>query len=279
MATGRVVMRKHTIIQIAIIVVIVITMVGFKGASASALKYGGSGSHHSRSSGGQKTPPSGCGNNCPAPLPNPPSCSFVSSSSAGSSPMPSGAPGTLYFEQCSPACVQAGVGGKVGCSTPSAPCAVPPGVSVGVAFSGGSTTAVDCPVGGTTTSWTSQYGYSASPGNVCVSKWVVTYVGQVYKTVPTGCSASLSMPANYFRQSCQGANTPTTATVQYWLQLPLISPPTSPPPGWAVAGWPPSTSTSGGGGVLSRWVGGAPRAIHADGYGATMPCLSGYKIR
>ncbi len=234
------------ILRMTIILILATIMLLVSGSIASATGhssgvggYGPGGHGHSKSSGGQKTPPSGCTSNCSAP-PNPPSCSFVSTGGYGSSSMPSGAPGTLYFEQCSSACVQSG--GNVSCSTPSAPCTVPPGVGIGPDGD------VVCPyTGGTTTSWSEQYGYSASPGNVCVSKWVVTYVGQVYKTVPTGCSASLSMPANYFHQSCQGANTPTTATVQYWLQLPLISPPTSPPPGWAVAGWPPSTSTSGGG--------------------------------
>ena len=159
MATGRVVMRKHTIIQIAIIVVMVITMVGFSGASASALKYGGSGSHHSRSSGGKKTPPSGCGNNCPAPLPNPPVCSWNVDGGVGGGQLQSGAPATEYTLQCSPACVQALDGGKVRCSIPSLPC----NNAVG-ANGRGNTTKALCPyTGGTTTSWSEQYGYSASP--------------------------------------------------------------------------------------------------------------------
>ena len=247
MATGHVVMRKYTILQIVIVILMAMTMVGFSGASASASASGwkyGSGDHgHSKKSGHGSTPSSGCGNNCPVPLPNPPVCSWNIDGGVGSGAIPSsGAPATVYVIQCSPACRQSG--GKVGCKPPtSSPC------TNGHEWETINNGFYDaCPyTGGTTTSWSEQYGYSAHPGNVCVSKWLVTYVGQVYKTVPTGCSASLSMPANYFHQSCQGANTPTTATVQYWLQLPLISPPTSPPPGWAVAGWPPSTSTSGGG--------------------------------
>jgi hypothetical protein len=242
------IMRPVAILILAVIMLLATGSV----ASASTSPVGGygpGGHGNSKGSGGHGTPPSGCTSNCSAP-PNPPSCSFVSTGGYGSSSMPSGAPGTLYTEQCSSACIQSG--GSVSCAPPSAPCTVPPGVGVGLTVGGGSATAVDCPVGGSTTSWSEQYGYSASPGSVCVSRWVVTYGSQSYSTVPAGCSSSLSMPANYFRQSC--TNAPTTATVQYWLQLPTISPPS----GWAVAAWPPGTYTSDGG------------TSYPDGSGATI---------
>ena len=154
-------------LRTTIILILATIMLLATGSVASASNnpitgYGPGGHGHGGGSGGHGTPPSGCTSNCSAP-PNPPSCSFVSTGGYGSSSMPSGAPGTLYTEQCSSACVQAGVGGKVLCATPSAPCTVPPGVPIGLAVGGGSATGVDCPVGGTTTSWSEQYGYSASP--------------------------------------------------------------------------------------------------------------------
>ena len=242
----KIILRPVGIIILATIIVLGTASVAAAHGGVSG--YGPGGRGNGGSSGSNNTPPSGCGNNCPAPLPNPPSCSF-GSMGVMTGWLPSGAPATVYVVQCSPACTQSG--GSVQCSPPSPPCSNAVGTPNPSGNIPGTTAA--CPVGGTTTSWGAQYGYSASPGNVCVSKWLVTYAGQSYSTVPAGCSASLSMPANYFRQSC--TNAPTTATVQYWLQLPTISPPS----GWTPSPpFPPNTSTSGGG------------ASYPDGSGALL---------
>lgn len=226
-------MRKSYVTFILLIIISTTLLTATASYANTGNNYGPGSSHNPPSS----TPPT-CSSGCGPTPPPAPSCGWVN---GGAAP---GQPGYVtYTEQCSSSCVQSG--GSVSCNNPSSPgtgC-----VGVGLSSEGSTATVAFCPYSASSTN-VAGYGFIGNMGSACISRWQVNYEGQTWSDTPSGCSSSITTPTTQFRQVC--TNAPTVANVQFWVQLPNITPPSgyysdphiNPTP--PDTPWYPATSTS-----------------------------------
>lgn len=211
-------MRKShvtTILMLALALSMIIT----SSAWANGNKLGGVGGNHQPPSGSGG---SGCTSGCGPPPPSGPPAPYCSWTTNGSTTTLGSGSLTKVFIQyvltCSPSCTEAG--GSVSCPFP------PPNSSCIVTGAGiGAGKTIFCPdTSSSSSTSTAGYGYGASPGDACISQWQITYEGQSYSNTPAGCSQTITTSPTQFRQVC--TNSSTMATVQFWIHLPSIQPPT-----------------------------------------------------